>query len=168
MDKGARAARAAGLRYGSDEKAGIRRTRSGAGFKYLTSDGRTIRNAATLSRIKSLDSAGLDGCLDRDGPLFALAGNRPRREAAKALWVSPEVARVQSSNEASKAHSVCPRAARDSPAHRRRSATLDAQQDGGACRHRPAPGAHIHPDRQRGICKAERPRSALLLFATGM
>ncbi len=54
MEKGARAARAAGLRYGSDEKPGIRRVRSGAGFKYLSPEGRPVRDAAILSRIKSL------------------------------------------------------------------------------------------------------------------
>ena len=47
-------AQAAGLRYVSDATAGIRRRRSGRGFSYVGSDGRTIRDQATLTRIRSL------------------------------------------------------------------------------------------------------------------
>jgi DNA topoisomerase-1 len=54
MEKHAQAARAAGLRYGNDEKPGIRRVRSGPGFKYLSADGQPIRDRATIARIKSL------------------------------------------------------------------------------------------------------------------
>ena len=47
-------ARAAGLRYVSDLSPGIRRTRAGKGFRYTGVDGRSIRDAETLGRIKRL------------------------------------------------------------------------------------------------------------------
>ncbi len=48
------AARSAGLRYVSDHAPGIRRRRAGKWFSYVGADGRTIRDAATLRRIKAL------------------------------------------------------------------------------------------------------------------
>ena len=48
------AARAAGLRYASDEEAGIRRVRKGRGFAYLGRDGKVIRDAGELRRIRGL------------------------------------------------------------------------------------------------------------------
>src|SRR5688572_12029377 len=45
---------AAGLRYVSDTMPGIRRKRSGSGFTYLGPDGKTVRDAATIARIRSL------------------------------------------------------------------------------------------------------------------
>jgi DNA topoisomerase-1 len=47
-------AQAAGLRYVSDAAPGIRRRRTGTGFSYVGPDGRTIRDKATLARIRSL------------------------------------------------------------------------------------------------------------------
>jgi DNA topoisomerase I len=47
-------ARAAGLRYGSDQGPGIRRRRAGKAFTYSASGGLTIRDAETIRRIKSL------------------------------------------------------------------------------------------------------------------
>ncbi|MFL5804340.1 MAG: DNA topoisomerase IB [Roseiflexaceae bacterium] len=47
-------AQSAGLRYVSDTQPGIRRRRAGKGFSYLGPDGRPIRDAATLRRIKAL------------------------------------------------------------------------------------------------------------------
>ncbi len=47
-------AREAGLIYVSDADPGIRRRRTGRGFCYLDPDGARIRDAATLSRIRSL------------------------------------------------------------------------------------------------------------------
>jgi DNA topoisomerase-1 len=47
-------ARVAGLRYGSDSSAGIRRVRRGSSFRYLDRNGRLIRDPRTLARIKSL------------------------------------------------------------------------------------------------------------------
>lgn len=47
-------ARAAGLRYVSDQSPGIRRKRAGKGFTYLATDGRTIHDAQTTARIRSL------------------------------------------------------------------------------------------------------------------
>jgi DNA topoisomerase-1 len=49
-----RSARAAGLRYVSDEQAGITRRRRGRGFQYLAPDGRTIADRAERARIDSL------------------------------------------------------------------------------------------------------------------
>ncbi|WP_298966495.1 DNA topoisomerase IB [uncultured Methylobacterium sp.] len=48
------AARAVGLRYVSDEEPGYRRKRSGRGFRYLDAEGRTLRDAAELDRIRAL------------------------------------------------------------------------------------------------------------------
>jgi DNA topoisomerase-1 len=47
-------AKAAGLRYVSDAKPGIRRKRSGKGFVYLDPDGRPIHDPEVLARIKAL------------------------------------------------------------------------------------------------------------------
>jgi DNA topoisomerase-1 len=47
-------AQAAGLRYVSDSMAGIRRVRSGKGFRYVGPDGRAIRDRNVLNRIRSL------------------------------------------------------------------------------------------------------------------
>ncbi|HKV31139.1 MAG TPA: DNA topoisomerase IB [Candidatus Dormibacteraeota bacterium] len=47
-------ARAAGLRYVSDQSPGIRRKRVGKAFSYLARDGHTIRDAETIRRIKDL------------------------------------------------------------------------------------------------------------------
>ena len=47
-------ARAAGLRHVRDDSPGIRRVRSGKGFRYVGPDGRPVRDAATLARIRSL------------------------------------------------------------------------------------------------------------------
>src|SRR5918994_4856969 len=47
-------AREAGLRYTSDSRPGIRRIRRGSSFRYITPDGRPLRNEAELRRIKSL------------------------------------------------------------------------------------------------------------------
>lgn len=47
-------ARAAGLRYVTDERPGITRRRRGKNFAYLAANGSVIRDKETLSRIKSL------------------------------------------------------------------------------------------------------------------
>lgn len=47
-------AKAAGLRYVSDEQPGIRRQRRGKGFSYRDADGKLIHDAETLRRIKAL------------------------------------------------------------------------------------------------------------------
>src|SRR5581483_7081580 len=49
-----RDAKAAKLKYVSDESPGIARKKSGGGFTYLDADGKTIRDFETLARIKSL------------------------------------------------------------------------------------------------------------------
>jgi DNA topoisomerase-1 len=48
------AAKAAGLRYTSDEQPGIRRRRAGTGFSYRAPGGAAIRDAETLRRIRTL------------------------------------------------------------------------------------------------------------------
>ena len=50
----AASARAAGLRYVSDQSPGLRRKRAGKGFTYVDSGGRTLRDAETIDRIKRL------------------------------------------------------------------------------------------------------------------
>lgn len=47
-------ARQAGLRYVTDAEPGIRRLRCGRGFRYLDPEGRPVREAATLDRIRRL------------------------------------------------------------------------------------------------------------------
>jgi DNA topoisomerase I len=47
-------ARAAGLRYVSDDSPGIARRRIGKAFRYLHADGSTVRDRATLGRIRAL------------------------------------------------------------------------------------------------------------------
>ena len=47
-------AKAAGLRYVTDAKPGIARVKSGKGFRYVAPDGKPVRDAETLGRIKSL------------------------------------------------------------------------------------------------------------------
>src|SRR5689334_10919145 len=50
----AAAARSEGLRYTTDHEPGLRRVVRGKGFAYLDSAGRTVRDAPTLARIRSL------------------------------------------------------------------------------------------------------------------
>ena len=50
----AQAAKEAGLRYADDRRPGITRRRAGKAFRYLDPEGRPIRDAETLARIKSL------------------------------------------------------------------------------------------------------------------
>jgi DNA topoisomerase-1 len=50
----AECARAAGLRYVGDGRPGIRRVRSGKGFRYVDPDGKPVRDESTLARIRSL------------------------------------------------------------------------------------------------------------------
>ena len=47
-------AEAAGLRYATDRRPGIRRVRSGKGFRYLSPTGRSISEQRTLHRIRAL------------------------------------------------------------------------------------------------------------------
>ena len=47
-------ARAAGLRYVSDQRPGIHRLKTGKGFRYTAPDGQPVRDKDTLARIKSL------------------------------------------------------------------------------------------------------------------
>src|SRR4029079_19718087 len=50
----AEAAAEAGLRYVTDDKPGITRRRRGRGFSYRDAEGRPLRDAETLQRIRSL------------------------------------------------------------------------------------------------------------------
>lgn len=50
----AEAARAASLRHVSDDRPGILRRKAGAGFAYVKPGGETVRDQATLARIRSL------------------------------------------------------------------------------------------------------------------
>jgi len=47
-------AQAAGLRYTTDAKPGLRRTRKGSKFVYLTAEGKVVRDGASLERIRKL------------------------------------------------------------------------------------------------------------------
>jgi DNA topoisomerase I len=50
----AQSAKDAGLRYVSDTQRGLTRKRSGKGFRYVDNEGKPVRDAQTLERIKSL------------------------------------------------------------------------------------------------------------------
>ena len=50
----AASAEAAGLRYISDRRPGLRRKNTGTGFRYTTSEGASVKDTETLGRIKSL------------------------------------------------------------------------------------------------------------------
>lgn len=50
----AESAKAVGLRYASDNRPGIRRQGSGKSFRYFWPDGKRVKDAETLGRIKSL------------------------------------------------------------------------------------------------------------------
>ncbi|HYT30642.1 MAG TPA: DNA topoisomerase IB [Actinomycetota bacterium] len=54
LDDPAQASREAGLRYVHDGMSGIRRMRSGRGFRYLDPQGRPIRDGAQLERVEAL------------------------------------------------------------------------------------------------------------------
>ena len=54
LPSGETAARSAGLRYVSDQQPGIRRSMGPLGFRYVGPDGRSIRAAAELKRIRAL------------------------------------------------------------------------------------------------------------------
>jgi DNA topoisomerase-1 len=47
-------ARAAGLRYVRDDSPGLRRRKRGTGFTYIDPQGRTVKDAATVARIRQL------------------------------------------------------------------------------------------------------------------
>ena len=49
-----RSAQAAGLRYVSDQVPGFTRRRTGGGFRYVSGEGRAVRDPATLARIRRL------------------------------------------------------------------------------------------------------------------
>jgi DNA topoisomerase I len=53
-ESAAAAAKDAGLRYVADDRPGITRHRHGKAFVYRSSEGRAVRDSATLSRIRSL------------------------------------------------------------------------------------------------------------------
>src|SRR4051812_9043243 len=50
----AASAKAAGLHYVSDRAPGLRRVAAGKGFRYVGPDGKTVRDATTLARIRAL------------------------------------------------------------------------------------------------------------------
>jgi DNA topoisomerase-1 len=54
LDNPVASARAAGLRYVIDDKPGLTRHKRGKGFVYLGPDGKPVKDAATLARIRAL------------------------------------------------------------------------------------------------------------------
>jgi DNA topoisomerase-1 len=77
-------AKLAECRYVDDAAPGIRRARAGKGFRYVSPSGKTIRDAATLRRIKSLviPPAWSDVwiCLDPQGHIQATGRDARRRK----------------------------------------------------------------------------------------
>lgn len=74
-------ASAAGLRYVDPDSPGISRRRAGRGFRYLTSAGATIRDAATLARIAAIviPPAWIDVWISPDPAGHILATGRDAR-----------------------------------------------------------------------------------------
>src|SRR5205823_8502318 len=68
-DPAAEAAQEAGLVHTTDDEPGIRRVRKGRRFQYVGPDGKLIRDAATLGRIRSLVIP----------PAWGQVGSTPRR-----------------------------------------------------------------------------------------
>src|SRR5882762_7485834 len=79
-----KSAKAAGLRYVSDEQPGIQRVAHGKGFSYVRPDGKPLKDKSTLARIKSLviPPAWTDVwiCPDEDGHLQATGLDDRRRK----------------------------------------------------------------------------------------
>src|SRR4051812_40882722 len=79
-----KSAKAAGLRYVSDEQPGIRRIARGKGFSYVRPDGKPVKDKSTLTRIKSLviPPAWTDVwiCPDENGHLQATGLDARRRK----------------------------------------------------------------------------------------
>jgi DNA topoisomerase-1 len=78
---GVQAARAVGLRHVCDREPGIRRVMGTLGFRYIGPDGRPIRNAAELKRIRALaiPPAWTDVWICRDGRGHIQATGRDAR-----------------------------------------------------------------------------------------
>lgn len=78
------AARRAGLRYSSDAEPGIRRRKSGEGFRYVDAEGRAVTAPATLDRIakQAIPPAWTDVwiCADPEGHLQATGRDARRRK----------------------------------------------------------------------------------------
>jgi hypothetical protein len=71
----------AGLSFVSDEQPGIRRQRAGKGFTFVRPNGETMRDEATLKRIRKLAIPPLDlPARGRSHP-----GDRPRRQGAQTI-----------------------------------------------------------------------------------
>jgi DNA topoisomerase-1 len=82
-----KSARSAGLKYVSDASPGIRRRRAGKGFVYLQPDGKRVRHAPTLERIRLLviPPAWRDVwiCADPDGHIQAVGWDERSRKQYK-------------------------------------------------------------------------------------
>src|SRR5256885_223079 len=80
----AKSARAAGLRYVTDQMPGIRREGAGKGFRYRSVSGKIVRDATTLRRIRALaiPPAWSDVwiCADPDGHLQATGRDDRKRK----------------------------------------------------------------------------------------
>ena len=87
-------AEAAGLRYVTDDRPGIRRRRAGKGFAYYRPDGALIRERGELRRIRrDRDPTGLDGRVDRPESARPHPRHRPGRPRAQAVPLPPRLAR---------------------------------------------------------------------------
>ena len=81
-------AKAAGLRYTTDLKPGIRRTRRGRAFAYVDPSGKRVRAAAELARIRGAgDPAGLDAT-SGSAPTRAAISRRPGATPAAASSIA--------------------------------------------------------------------------------
>jgi hypothetical protein len=86
-------AKAAGLRYGTDASAVIRRKRAVKGFTYVDVEGRRLRDPQELQRVKSMGiPPGMDEGLDLPHTPRTSAGHRVRCEGAQAVPLPPTLA----------------------------------------------------------------------------
>ena len=150
-------ARAAGLRYSSDEEPGISRRKAGRGFTYRTARGGDVAGERQLARIRALgDSARVDERVDLRRRARAPAGDGTRRPRAQAVPLPPRLAHAPRRDEvrphAGVRHDAAARARadRERPGPPRPAARARAR--GG----RPSRRRDPDPRRQRAVPARER------------
>ena len=149
-----------GLLYVSDDRPGIRRIRKGDGFVYRHADGKPVRNAAELERIRKLAiPPAYEDVWICPHPQRASAGHRSRRSRPQAVSLSPGVARARDADKFDRMlefGAALPRIRRRvatdlaKPVERSRPRETGARDAGASAR------AHARPRRQRRVRAHQR------------
>ncbi len=150
-------ARAAGLRYVTDDEPGIRRRKRGKGFTYLDpqkADGQGREDPG--AHPQAGHPAGLDGRLDLPPAQRPPAGHRPRRPRAQAVPLSRRLAGGARRDQV-RPHDRLRRGAAGHPRADRAGHVPARPGAGEGARHRDqAAGDHPDPHRQQGVRPAEQ------------